>query len=78
MLMAKREFKRTLFLRESSVKGAYMKIKALDNYFDLEKRKQIKKDEIYEVSQKRAKEICDKKLAEIVGVKNGKQDTESK
>ncbi len=55
-----------------------MKIKALDNYFDLEKRKQIKKDEIYEVSQKRAKEICDKKLAKIIDVKNGKQDSKSK
>lgn len=50
-----------------------MKIKALENYFDLEKKKQIAIGDEYEVTEKRAKEICDRKLAEIIEVKNAKR-----
>lgn len=66
-------------MREIHEKGICMKIKALENYFDLEKHKQILKNDVYEVSQKRAKVICDKKLAEVVETnKNGEQVTEPK
>lgn len=53
-----------------------MKIKATENYYDMEKRKQILIGDVYEVTQKRAKVICEeRKLAKIVREK--KKDGES-
>lgn len=43
-----------------------MKIKATQNYWDTKLLKQVTTNEEYEVSEERAKEICDKKLATII------------
>lgn len=56
-----------------------MKIKAIENYFDLQIKKQILIDDEYEVGAARAKELCDKKLVQIVEEKeNGKRKVSSK
>lgn len=43
-----------------------MKIKAIENYFDLQIKKQILKGDEYEVDSARAKELCDKMLVQIL------------
>lgn len=43
-----------------------MKVKALENYFDLVLRKQIAVGELLEVTNERGTELADKKLVEII------------
>lgn len=43
-----------------------MKIKATQNYWDIQLLKQIHIDDEYEVDEKRANAICDKGLAIVV------------
>lgn len=46
-----------------------MLIKAKQDYFDLQTRKNVLTGEVYEVSEERAKQICDAGFAEIITVK---------
>lgn len=50
-----------------------MKIKAIENYFDLKLKKQIVIGDEYEVSPERAKELGDKKLVEFLTVYIGEE-----
>lgn len=43
-----------------------MKVKVLENYFDLVLRKQIEAGEELEVTNERGTELADKKLVEII------------
>lgn len=43
-----------------------MKVKVLENYFDLVLRKQIAAGEYLEVTNERGTELADKKLVEII------------
>lgn len=54
-----------------------MKVKALDNFFDLKIKKQIKIDEEYEVEESRANELIEKNLVQLV-IDNEKKDVEEK
>ena len=54
-----------------------MKVKALDNFFDLKIKKQIKIDEEYEVEESRANELVEKNLVQLV-IDNEKKDVEEK
>lgn len=54
-----------------------MKIKALDNFFDLKIKKQIKIDEEYEVEESRANELIEKNLVQLV-IEDEEKDVEEK
>lgn len=55
-----------------------MKIKAIENYFDLKLKKQIVIGDEYEVSPERAKELGDKKLVEFLTVYIGEEKDDGK
>ncbi|MDD5802162.1 MAG: hypothetical protein PUD31_07035 [Solobacterium sp.] len=54
-----------------------MKVKALDNFFDLKIKKQIKIDEEYEVEESRANELIEKNLVQLV-IEDEEKDVEEK
>ncbi len=54
-----------------------MKVKALDNFFDLKIKKQIMINDEYEVEESRANELAKKNLVQLV-IDNEKKDVEEK
>ncbi len=54
-----------------------MKVKALDNFFDLKIKKQIMINDEYEVEESRANELVEKNLVQLV-IDNEKKDVEEK
>ncbi len=54
-----------------------MKVKALDNFFDLKIKKQIMINDEYEVEESRANELIEKNLVQLV-IEDEEKDVEEK